>query len=420
MGYLIFPGENREQNGKKSIKYWIIVKIYLKNIVMNKISIKEEDYSKRKFLVFTISGNRSFITEHLLKLEGIKWSEKKNCMYMERNSNDIGRIFNHIKGCGYYFEYSELKNDKKSKLSSQTRNISYKAKNATRKSLPPMNKISTEHVANFEKWMKQKRYSKNTINTYKNLISVFFRYYNELNVEDIGINEIESFNYNFIISNNFSYTYQNQTISAIKLFYLKMMQTKVEFELLERPRRSRPLPKVISKEHIKQLLSSIKNLKHKTAITMIYSLGLRRSELINLRLTDIFLERNIIVIRNAKGKKDRTLPLPEKLKELIIKYYKAYLPATYLIEGFDPGIQYSETSLRNIFKKSLSKIIKNHNFTLHCLRHSYATHLHDAGVDIRNIQELLGHKSSKTTEIYTYVSIRSLKNIANPIDEFDI
>lgn len=185
---------------------------------------------------------------------------------------------------------------------------------------------------------------------------------------------------------------------------------------MERPRKTKPLPRVISKENVKRLLTSIKNEKHKTALSVVYGLGLRRSELINLKLSEIDLRRDMVLIKDSKGAKDRSLPLPDSLKQLIIKYYKKYEPICYLIEGQKAGEPYSETSLQNIFKKNLERIIKNHNFTLHDLRHSYATHMHESGVDIRYIQELLGHKSSKTTEIYTHVSIRSLKNLNNPTD----
>ncbi len=126
------------------------------------------------------------------------------------------------------------------------------------------------------------------------------------------------------------------------------------------------------------------------------------------------------MILNAKGKKDRDLPLPKKLKALLTIYYKQVRPHVWLIEGQEPGMPYSATSLSNIFHKYLERVIKNHNFTLHSLRHSYATHLLDMGVDLRIIQELLGHKSSRTTEIYTHVSMKSLKNVKNPLDGFDL
>ena len=204
------------------------------------------------------------------------------------------------------------------------------------------------------------------------------------------------------------------------MFYLKVEHKELNIELIERPRKYRPLPKVIPKEVIQRMLTSIPNLKHQTALTLIYSCGLRRSELINLKLCHLDSKRRTLSVINGKGQKDRVLPVSEKMMQIIIKYYKMYKPTVYLIEGQVKGQKYSETSLENIFHKYLGMIYKNHKFTLHCLRHSYATHLLESGVNLRYIQELLGHKSSKTTEIYTYVSTHSLSTIRNPIDDFDL
>ena len=180
------------------------------------------------------------------------------------------------------------------------------------------------------------------------------------------------------------------------------------------------MPKVIPKEVIQKMLTSIPNLKHKTALALIYSCGLRRGELLNLKLCHLDSKRRTLSVINGKGQKDRVLPVSEKMMQIIIKYYKMYKPTVYLIEGQVKGQKYSETSLENIFHKYLGMICKNHKYTLHCLRHSYATHLLESGVNLRYIQELLGHKSSKTTEIYTHVSTHSLSTIRNPIDDFDL
>ena len=204
------------------------------------------------------------------------------------------------------------------------------------------------------------------------------------------------------------------------MFYLKVEHKELNIELIDRPRKYRPLPKVITKEVIQRMLTSIPNLKHQTALTLIYSCGLRRSELINLKLCHLDSKRRTLSVINGKGQKDRVLPVSEKMMQIIIKYYKMYKPTVYLIEGQVKGQKYSETSLENIFHKYLGMIYKDHKFTLHCLRHSYATHLLESGVNLRYIQELLGHKSSKTTEIYTHVSTHSLSTIRNPIDDFDL
>lgn len=275
-------------------------------------------------------------------------------------------------------------------------------------------------ILKFRHWMQQRRYADQTIRTYTSMLDTFLSHFPERNIEDIGIRDIEEFNYYHVIGKGYSASYQNQMINAIKLFYMKMLGINFELKELERPRKGRPLPKVIPKEVIKEMLQGITNLKHKTALTMIYSLGLRRGELLNIRLTDLSSHDSLIVVRNSKGRKDRVLPIPGKLMYLIITYYRAYKPHTYLFESAKPGNQYSASSLRNIFHRNLLKVKKNHNFTLHCLRHSFATHLLEAGTDIRYIQEMLGHKSSRTTEIYTHVSTRSLKSIKNPIEDIDI
>ena len=272
----------------------------------------------------------------------------------------------------------------------------------------------------FETWLRNQRYSEKTIVTYVKAIKIFFQFFKSKLPEQITISDFHSFNKDFIIKQGYSASYQNQVINAIKLFYLKVEHKELNIELIERPRKYRPLPKVIPKEVIQRMLTSIPNLKHQTALTLIYSCGLRRSELINLKLCHLDSKRRTLSVINGKGQKDRVLPVSEKMMQIIIKYYKMYKPTVYLIEGQVKGQKYSETSLENIFHKYLGMICKNHKYTLHCLRHSYATHLLESGVNLRYIQELLGHKSSKTTEIYTYVSTHSLSTIRNPIDDFDL
>ena len=272
----------------------------------------------------------------------------------------------------------------------------------------------------FETWLRNQRYSEKTIVTYVKAIKIFFQFFKSKLPEQITISDFHSFNKDFIIKQGYSASYQNQVINAIKLFYLKVEHKELNIELIERPRKYRPLPKVIPKEVIQRMLTSIPNLKHQTTLTLIYSCGLRRSELINLKLCHLDSKRRTLSVINGKGQKDRVLPVSEKMMQIIIKYYKMYKPTVYLIEGQVKGQKYSETSLENIFHKYLGMIYKDHKFTLHCLRHSYATHLLESGVNLRYIQELLGHKSSKTTEIYTHVSTHSLSTIRNPIDDFDL
>ena len=153
---------------------------------------------------------------------------------------------------------------------------------------------------------------------------------------------------------------------------------------------------------------------------MIYSSGLRRGELLKLKPLDIDSDRNIIIVRQAKGKKDRIVPLSQKILPMLREYYKLYKPTTWLFEGQEVGTPYDERSLASVLKQALVKAKIHKPVTLHWLRHSYATHLLENGTDLRYIQEILGHSSSRTTEIYTHVSTKSLQNIKSPFDDLDL
>ena len=164
-------------------------------------------------------------------------------------------------------------------------------------------------------------------------------------------------------------------------------------------------------------MDSLVNIKHRTMLSLIYACGLRRSELLNLRPLNVDSKRNLLLILNSKGKKDRVVPISDNIVEMLRNYYKMYKPKVWLFEGQKAGDQYSEESLAKVLKQACIKAGIKKPVTLHWLRHSYATHLLESGTDLRYIQELLGHKSSKTTEIYTHVSTKSLQNIKSPFDE---
>jgi integrase/recombinase XerD len=188
-------------------------------------------------------------------------------------------------------------------------------------------------------------------------------------------------------------------------------------ELMHRPKQEHKLPHILSKEEVKQIINSQDNIKHRMVLSVIYACGLRRGELQRLELAHIDRSRMTIFIRQAKGKKDRIVPLSPMLLSELALYYKQYRPKKYLFEGQKPGEPYSDRTMTLILKHALDKTGIQKPVTLHWLRHSYATHLLDKGTDIRFIQELLGHNSTKTTEIYTHVSQRSLQQIISPFDE---
>ena len=273
------------------------------------------------------------------------------------------------------------------------------------------------HLEHFKHYLISQRYSPNTIKTYTDALAVFFQFHNNQDPKQLGIADVTHFNTGYILKKKLSASYQNQVINAIKLFYRNRFNRVMNLDNIQRPRREKRLPNVLSKQEIKAILEAPTNLKHRAMLSLIYACGLRRSELLNLTLKDVLSERNLLFIRQSKGKKDRVIPISDKIIEMLRTYYKAYKPKTWLFEGQMTNTKYSEMSLAKVLKQALQKAGNQKPVSLHWLRHSYATHLLESGTDLRYIQELLGHSSSRTTEIYTHVSTKNLKQIRSPFDD---
>ncbi len=206
-----------------------------------------------------------------------------------------------------------------------------------------------------------------------------------------------------------SISQQNQIINAIKFFYEKILDKKYDKVSFERPRKEKHLPQIIDKQFLITQIDKIKNLKHKAIISLGYSVGLRVSEVVNLKIEDIDSKRMIINIKNGKGRKDRIVPLSQNVLELLRKYWVEYRPKEYLFNGQN-SLQYSSVSCNAIVKNYLGE-----KYHFHLLRHSCFTHLIESGIDSRIIQKLAGHSNIKTTEGYLQVSTNVLNNIKLPL-----
>ncbi len=288
-----------------------------------------------------------------------------------------------------------------------------------REALRSKKELSAETLKQIEKfinWLHSRRYSENTVKTYSEALKVFLLYFHTKSISEITNDDLIEFNNNHILANKFSSSYQNQVVNAVKLFFRTALNVSIDVDLIHRPKRSHPLPNVLSKEDVKKILEAHSNFKHRVMLSLIYACGLRRSELLNLKANDIDSDRGLLFIKQAKGKKDRMVPLSLKTIQLLREYYKIYKPEVWFFEGQRKGEQYSAESLQSVLKQALTKAKITKPATLHWLRHSYATHLLESGTDLRYIQELLGHKSSRTTEIYTHVSTKSIQNIKSPFD----
>lgn len=282
--------------------------------------------------------------------------------------------------------------------------------------LPKLTPSNLRNLGRFERWMQEKRLADSTVRTYVSVTKFFLQYLQQKRASTITPIWIQRFNFDRIVRLRRSVSYQNQCINGIKK-YLEYLGTPLEMGELQRPKKPRRLPEVLSRDEVKRLLEVTANIKHRTLLTLIYSAGLRIGEALALRPADIDSTRMLIHIKAAKGKKDRYTLLSTKFLEELRVYYKAYRPGVYLFEGLSGGA-YSAVSARQVFQRSVVKAGIDKKVRLHTLRHSFATHLLENGTDIRYIQSLLGHNDPKTTMIYTHVSTRHISNLKNPFDSF--
>lgn len=206
-----------------------------------------------------------------------------------------------------------------------------------------------EHIKMFIRWLSAKRYSSNTIKTYSEALRLFLVYFRYKTVSEINNADVLNFINDYILKKNLSASYQNQIINVVKLYFTTIKESDIIIDKIERPKIPKTLPNVLSKDEVKNILEAHSNMKHKIMLSLIYSCGLRCSELLQLRPLDIDSKRNIVLIKQAKGKKDRITPLSPKILELLRIYYQLYRPKTYLFEGQEPCTIYSA---KNQYKKT--------------------------------------------------------------------
>lgn len=372
---------------------------------MNTIVLKPILYKDEKRLALHFEKNQEISDILKSHFPDLRWSQTLSLWHLPFDPKIKSQLFNVLKG-KIWIDYKLL-------------NLKYESRANSSKPHQKLEELNLEQkkaIERFKNYLSAKRYGESTIKTYSDAIKTFLRFYAGKDLKEITNLDVEFFNNEYILKNKYSASFQNQVVNAIKLFFKVVKDKILVVELIERPRREHKLPNVLSKEEVKAILEVHHNLKHKMMLSLIYACGLRRSELLHLSLKDIHADRNLLVIRQSKGKKDRIVPIGDKLITRLREYYLAYRPKIWLFEGQTIGTQYSEESLAKVLKQSLEKAKIAKPVTLHWLRHSYATHLLESGTDLRYIQELLGHSSSKTTEIYTHVSTKNIQNIISPFD----
>jgi len=283
----------------------------------------------------------------------------------------------------------------------------------------PVPAVIQETLEAVENVFKLRRYSPKTRRSYRPHIRRFLEYLGKP-AHDATPEEVYAYFLKLVDQDQMSYSYNNQAISGIRFLYTFVLEKPYLLARVPRPRPERKLPVVLSQEAIMRLLEVVSNLKHLALLLIVYSAGLRVSEVVKLLIEDLDEERRLIRVRQAKGRKDRYTLLSYAALQGVKAYVEIYRPEKWLFPGQRPGRHLTARSAQKVITRAREKAGIPQQATMHTLRHSFATHLLEAGTDLRYIQELLGHKSSKTTEIYTHVSKKELGKIQSPLDALPI
>ncbi|WP_424493373.1 site-specific tyrosine recombinase/integron integrase [Salinimicrobium sp. GXAS 041] len=352
-----------------------------------------------------------FYTDKVLQalvndLPEVKWSEDYGMDYLLNSPENLDLVFKTFRGvawinCNHFYSRSSFGRQQ------ETIDVEW-----FRKRMPVEGKRHCPE--NYLSKLQLKCYAKNTVRTYVSCFENFMNYYRERSLQELDENDIRLY-LQHLIRENRSNSYLNQAINSIKFYYEVVLEMPNRFYAVERPRAEEKLPQVLAKEEVFSIIENTNNIKHRCIVSLLYSAGLRRCEILNLKPDDIDSKRMVIKIRSGKGNKDRYTILSEKLLKNLRTYYVKWKPRNLLFEG-PSGHAYSAESIAKIVKEAANRAGIRKRVTPHMLRHSFATHLLESGTDLRYIQVLLGHKSTKTTEIYTHVATNIFFKIKNPLD----
>lgn len=369
------------------------------------ITLKHLLIDQRKFIGLKFQSDK-VLNSLINELDNINWNDEFSMYCLANNKSNLNAVFKLFRGVAwvntnYFFQ----------KSNSKALHEDFDVQWFRNRKKPDNYKACPDTYLDK---LELKQYANNTVKTYVSCFERFINYYGDQDID--LLDEIDVRNYlKYLVQSNWSHSYINQSINSIKFYYELVLGMPNRFYQIERPRKKQKLPVVLSKEEIRKIIDSTTHIKHKCILSLLYSAGLRRSELINLKIEDIDSDRMLIKVNEAKGNKDRYTLLSKSVLIDLRKYYLEYKPSKYLFEG-QKKEKYSATSMINILSSASKKVGITKHITLHTLRHSFATHLLEAGTDLRYIQLLLGHNSTKTTEIYTHVAQNSFTSIKNPLD----
>jgi integrase/recombinase XerD len=351
----------------------------------------------------SVPFNESLIRK-LKTVPGYRWDSERQCWSFPRSRESLERVL-----AVFRTDWRSLSHDVAE---------AFGFVQSFERSLPDAGSPPTTPtmIETYQRELRLRNYSPKTIGSYTSAVRVFARTASPKHPRDLTGEEIRAAIDEMLSSGHWTSPSINQLICALKFLYVEMYHRTLEIGEIPRPKHERKLPQVLSQQEVLRIFDATKNLKHKTLLMLIYSGGLRVGEAVRLEQQDIDVERKLIHLRAAKGKKDRYTLLSEVMVRQIALYRKEYLPKEYLFSGEGGKSHLAVRTAEKVFEVAVQKAGISKPATVHTMRHSFATHLLEAGTDLRLIQELLGHSSSKTTEIYTHVSTKSFGKVVSPLD----
>jgi len=367
---------------------------------MNKIKVEKEDSQKIK-VIFPYY-NPSYVSK-IKTIEGYKWHPEEKYWSFPNTNGILEKILKIFEGEKIHIG-SALQTGVSSIIASNEPLIKSVAKQS--------------QFEDLRRELISRKYSYKTVKAYIYYNKDLLNFTGKKSI-DINDNDIKDYLLYLAEERKSATSTLNQAINALKFYYGSMLKKKFLYEI-KRPRKDKKLPVVLNQEEVGKIFSSVDNLKHKTILMLIYSAGLRVSEVVKLKLEDIDKHRHLIHIKGAKGRKDRYVMLSETALKVLREYWNEYKPKKWLFLGQNKERYLTTRTVEKIFSDTCGKAKIQKSVTVHSLRHSFATHLLEGGTDLRYIQEILGHKSSKTTEIYTHVSNKDIGRIKSPLDSLNM
>ncbi|SDZ03442.1 site-specific tyrosine recombinase/integron integrase [Tindallia californiensis] len=335
--------------------------------------------------------------KRIKKITGRRWDPKSKCWLVPNTSGSQSQLMHEFQDEEIIWDSMTLEKTK------------------DEKALEVQAADSNNTLTHLKKQLTLKGYTSKTIKAYLGQVKRFLEYANK-DTQALDKQDVEQYMYVLLHDQENSHSYVNQTLSAIKFFFQFVLKHKPLTYEIPRPKKENKLPEVLNNEEVIAVLSKVSNHKHKAILYLVYSSGLRVGEVVRLKVENIDAQRMMIHIKQGKGRNDRYTILSEVALKVLRKYAAMEKPTDWLFPGGKENSFLTERSVQKVFSKACQEANIKKRASVHTLRHSFATHLLEGGTDLRYIQELLGHKSSKTTEIYTHVSSKSLRKIQSPLD----